>query len=109
MCFYAAAVAVSLASPLLESSLTSRIKYPLLPAGNGFYIYSHVCVHTQPMSFSEMKASGRSRSPRKVLVLVFLTAMQDTLATNVYIAFLAFIVQSVLQIFCFEFCNFVAF
>lgn len=82
MCFYAAAVAVSLASPLLESSLTSRIKYPLLPAQNGFYIYSRVCVHTQPMSFSEMKVSGRSRSPRKVLVLVFLTAMQDTLATN---------------------------
>ena len=74
---------------------------------------THVRAHTHlPFSLKlvsgEPALSGHHRStppPR----CVGIHAGPANYLGNVYIAFLAFIVQSVLYIFCFEFCNFVAF
>ena len=93
----------------------------LLSAPNGsFHMYSCACTHTHTHMHKHTHTSlslslklvswqwwlpGHHRTP----CCVGIHGIGAGYLSNMYIAFLAFIVQSVLWILCFEFCNFAAF
>ena len=99
--------------------LTSRVKCPMLSAPNSSF---HVCTHTHTHRHThthtpsltlklascepDLPAHHRTTPTRGSCVAVHGPAGY---LGNMYIAFLVFIVQSVLFIFCLGFCNFVSF
>ena len=82
---------------------------PACPNGS-FHMYSCAHENTHPCLPSTLKLVSWQlcRVITEPLVLILIVVLQVTLATC-RLLFLAFNVQSVLQIFCFEFCNFVVF
>ena len=123
------AIPVSLAMhPCLGPLLTSRVKYPVLCATHT-HTHTHTHPHPPSLPFSEIgkyththtdtlpfseigkfpaSSAGSSQNHPNLGQLCAIHCSAGYLS-NVYIAFLAFIVQSGLFIFCFGFCNFVAF
>lgn len=116
-CFYTMVIPVSLALFPCLSPLIFRVKYCLLSAQNdSFHMYScvYTCVHTNtPTSLflskmvSKLETSS-DRSSQNPLLFWYSWWLCRLPWQHVH-SFLAFLVQSVLLIFCFEFFNFAAF
>lgn len=99
------------------SPLISRVKYRLLSAQNdSFHTYScvYTCVHTNIPTLpflSEMVSKLKTSSDRSSQnpLLFCCSWWLCRLPWQHVLSFLAFLVQSVLLIFCFQFFNFAAF